>query len=222
MRPNCEVKGMRLLTVAGLLLLVSAYSGFAATWEKYTAPDKAFSLHYPAGWEVTVQGTAVLAKNPTTHEELQFSPVPGEAGKTPRELLQGVVAALRQAGMPDLTVKEWREGDRPESAVMARFTYTEAKQSFLGDALLAKSDGGATLMSYSSLGAYYDVERASVLLQALAGSLAVGEASVAPGAAIPDIAPIKRDRNARSFLSCLSSRSARRWRHRKRTSSWPS
>jgi hypothetical protein len=188
---------------ATLLLCLSVAVAHAAEWAKYVAPDKSFSLHYPAGWKVAAEGSSVDFSRHASVEQLALLALPPDLGDTPRAVAEKTVELIRANQLPDLTVKEWRDGDQPASSITLLATYTEDGRAFVADVAVAKGDGLALWVSYTVPQADYAVERSRALLQGLLGSLAGGEGSVAPEVAIPDLPTQQADRNGRAFIFVL-------------------
>jgi len=110
---------------------------------------------------------------------------------------------LRQGGLPDVTVREWQEGDEPEASITFVAAYTDEGRSYVADVLVAKTGDGALWVSYSAPEADYSAERSRVLFAAMLGSLAEGDESVPPEAALPELGSGQMDRNARAFVFVL-------------------
>ena len=177
---------MRRLAPAILLLALSA-SVWPADWSKWVDPDKAFSLHFPAGWVVSSEGGMVSGASRATHEELRVIPVWNKPDVTAQDLAEELLASLRAAGVEDLKVESWRETEDPEHLASAEVSYREDGARYLGVLFLNRQDGGATAFTYTVRGDDYTPERASVLLQGLVTSLADGEDSADPNLDIPPL-----------------------------------
>lgn len=169
-----------------LLLPLLSVPVWAAGWVKYVAPDKSLSMHCPEGWTPTADGNGITFSDAATHEDLQFSVVASEAGKAPRQVAEETLAALRDGGMPDLEVREWRDSPDPASFASVQTAYAQGGQRFISDLWVLKAAGAAILLGYTSPEEAYAAGRATALLQGLAQSLAEGDASQPPDVTIPE------------------------------------
>ncbi len=186
-----------------LMALVSIALGPAGAeeWAKWEAAGAAYSLHYPAGWKVTVEESSVRFSRAATREELELAALPPELGETPRAVAEALVRMLREEELPDLEVRQWRGGG--EAAVMLLATYTEEGRRFSAEAIVVKEGETAVWVAYSVPQADYAEARSHALLQGLAGSLAAGGASERPAAEIPALATEQAERNGRAFVFVL-------------------
>jgi hypothetical protein len=175
-----------ILVLLSLVLALSAPS-WAADWAKYVAADGSFSIHYPADWKATDDEGSVEFTCGTTGEYVRLLSLPANAGDTPRAIAERVIDALRQGGLPDVTVKEWRDSDQPEANIMFAGTYTEGGRSYLADVLVAKTGDSALWVSYSVPEEEYSSARSQTLLAAMLGSLSAGDRSAAPEATLPEL-----------------------------------
>ena len=168
--------------LASLVAVLTVGTAYGDGWSKYVAADQSFSVHYPAGWQVSPGEGTVEFTCEATAERLTLLSLPAGLGATPRAMAERVVELVRQDQIPDLTVQEWREGEQPESGIGFAASYTEGGQPYLGEALVAKAEDGGLWVSYAAPQAGYSAVRAQALLAAVVGSLAEGDRSTPPDA----------------------------------------
>jgi hypothetical protein len=185
------------------LLLALSTPVWAGDWSKYVAPDASLSVHYPAGWTATADEGSVEFACRATGECIRLLSLQANGGETPRAIAERVIELLRQGGIPDVTVKEWRDSDQPEAHITFLGAYTEEGRSYLADVLVAKTGDGALWVSYSVPQVDYSPNRSQTLLAAVLGSLAQGDQSAAPDATLPVLGNEQMDRNAQAFLFVL-------------------
>lgn len=188
-----------------MILIATLASGVshAGGWAKYVVPDGSFSIHYPAGWRATVDEGSVEFSCEATGERIRLLSLQADVGDTPRAIAERVIDLLRQSGIPDVTVKDWRESDQPETNITFLGAYTEEGRLYLADVLVAKTGDGALWVSYSVPAADYSPSRSQTLFAAMLGSLSAGDQSAAPDAMLPELATEQMDTNARAFLFVL-------------------
>lgn len=190
------------VVVAAVLLILSALA-LAAGWTKYVSRDGSFSFHYPAGWRVTEEDSAIAVSCESTDEELLILGVPFDRNKTVTDLASNMVNLLKESN-PDIKAMNWRaEGN----TVAFELTYTNQKRSYRADAVVIKGENQAHWFSYSAPSSGYSQEKALELLQAVIGSVASGAASRPPqtpyppgrGTAAPAVSG-RVHRNAEAFV----------------------
>ncbi|NSW57134.1 MAG: hypothetical protein HPY44_14065 [Armatimonadetes bacterium] len=173
-----------------------------AEWVKYIAPNESFSLHHPAGWEVSTEGGAIQITDPVSGRQILIISLPFDADKSPQALAEDFVAVLR-AGAPDIKVTAFTEvGDEPGTGVHAGITYSLADAPHRADALVVKSEGQAVWFSISGVAQGYDQESNLNLLSTLIGTMAEGAGSKPP-AVSADPRSRAIETNARAFLFVL-------------------
>jgi len=189
--------------IAVVLLLAGNVVLATGQWQKYVAPDKAFSFHYPSGWNVKADGGAIEIGSPAGSEQIVIAGVPYDPSKTPKELAEGMIELLRQAA-PDLKAENWTAS--AENMVGSQISYTEGGRNFQGAALVMKSDGAAQWFCYSCPKQAYSPERAGALLSAVISTMAPGADSEPPASPESAAAPAEGsriERNAQAFMFVL-------------------
>jgi len=189
---------------ASIITVICLTAAVAAPveWVKYIAPNGSFSLHHPAGWEISTEGGAIQITDPASGNQVLVIPLPFDAAKSPQALAEDFVAVLRE-GAPDIKVTAFTEvGEEPGTVVHAAITYSFADRPHRADALVVKSEGQAVWFSISGVAEGYDQEGNLDLLSTLIGTLAEGADSQPPAvAADPRSQAIEI--NARAFLFVL-------------------
>jgi hypothetical protein len=171
-------------------------------WQKYIAPDRSLSFHYPKGWTVKTDGPMVDISN--GDEQLLLIAMPADARKTAQQVAKEAVEVFKK-DMPDLTPSDWRT-EPGNQLVYFRSSYTQSGTRFAADALVLKQTGKelAVWLSFSAPQKGYVQGRAANILQAVLGSFESGTGSQPPiaapsPAALPEA---NRQRVARMAENC--------------------
>ncbi|MGI5818631.1 MAG: hypothetical protein ACOX9R_11105 [Armatimonadota bacterium] len=165
------------MVLAGVLCI--AAMACADGWEKFVAADGSFSLHHPAGWDVNEQDSAVLIES-GDGRQIAIIAIPYQRGQSAREHALRMVGLLAAAN-PGLTATNWRDDDGGNAAY-AEVGFTEEGVPQAGDVvvLVEHASRQALWFSHSAPAAGYDRAEAVELLQAVIGSVSLGDASQPP------------------------------------------
>ena len=181
----------------------------ANTWKKYTT-SSSISFHYPSGWQVKEQDSAIEITNANTQEQLIIVAIPFDKNKNPLALAKQMINIFKQ-GMPDIKASGFRES---EGTVYFQSTYTENEIPFQAEVLVVKDTSSAHWFSYSAPREGYNQAFGIQLLQDFIGTIASGSTSkpptsatsTAPSTSSPSVSPSpssSMDSNAQSFLFVL-------------------
>lgn len=168
-----------LLALAAILVLCGVCSA-ANGWSKFVSADRSISFHYPSGWTVHEEHSAIEIVNAQANEQILILSIPCDPAKTPVELAKDVLAAF-QRDNPDLKALNWRQdaGTR-DTTVAFEITYSAKGVSYRADVIVIKGEDQVTWFSFSGPVGTYSRERAMAILQGLMGSMATGESSRPP------------------------------------------
>lgn len=179
---------MKMKRLVGPLLCLTLLSAVAVAhadgWQKYVSEDGSFSLHHPAGWQVTEEAS-VIAIEAGDGRQISIIALPYDSQKSAQEHAHQMISLLA-AGNPGLSASNWRTED-DGSAAYAEVSFTDGGIPQAGDIVVVKdADAGQALwFSYSAPAAGYDRPAALEVLQVVMGSLAPGRGSEPPtGAAL--------------------------------------
>lgn len=192
-----------LLSWVGALGVLGLNAAHAAEWAKFTSVAGNFSLHYPAGWKAVETDGALEVSHHASGEQLTLLALPLDLGKTARAIAETMVDRIRRDQIPSLTVKQWRPGEHPDTAVTLLTAYTQEGREFLADAVVTRDQGAALWVSYSVPQVDYSPARSQALLVGVLGSMAGGDASQPPTGALPGLPSAQVERNGRAFVFVL-------------------
>ncbi|HEX2947442.1 MAG TPA: hypothetical protein VHT96_16005 [Clostridia bacterium] len=175
----------------------------ASLWTKYVATDKSYSFHYPSGWKVSTEDSAVGVENTRTDEQIMMVAIPFDQSKSPKDLANGFLVLLKNNN-PNVSASNWQS--QPESAD-SQVTFNLSDKSngkvYSGLGIVIKEDQQATWFSYLAPAPGYSKVRSSNILQGFMGSIASGIASKAPTIDYNVMSADKIDRNAKAFIFVL-------------------
>jgi hypothetical protein len=166
---------MKMKRLVGPLLCLTLLSAVAVAhadgWQKYVSEDGSFSLHHPAGWQVTEEAS-VIAIEAGDGRQISIIALPYDSQKSAQEHAHQMISLLA-AGNPGLSASNWRTED-DGSAAYAEVSFTDGGIPQAGDIVVVKdADAGQALwFSYSAPAAGYDRPAALEVLQVVMGSLA--------------------------------------------------
>ena len=190
------------LQMAVLVVLISVGTCQADAWTKYVAADKSYSFHYPSGWKVAAQGSAVAVDCAKTDEQLLLILSGADKGQTAQDVAQKLADGLKQS-VPDLQVVKWSDLSQDGKTAAAAISYSQDGKPFLGAMAVVISKSAALWFGYSAPEADFADARAKALLGGFMGSFAAGDGSVVPKGKVPDLATGLLDRDAGAFVFVL-------------------
>jgi hypothetical protein len=199
-------KRARFLALNYALALFFIFPAFVhgGSWQKYVSRDQSFSFHYPEGWEINAKESNIEITNPRADEQLLIIALPFDKSKSPAELANYIIDALRKSMSPDFRAFNWQANDDTKGvAEVSELTFALEGKRYRGELLVLKDSnaGQAYWFSFTGPETGYSRSCALTVLQGLVSSVAKGSASKPPDILLPALNTI--DRNSRAFLFVL-------------------
>lgn len=167
-----------LVSLVVLVAGLGAPGGEAAqAWQKYVAKDRSYSFHYPAGWAVQIQGTAIQISHAATKRQILVILVPNAGALTTNQLASQLLAGFRKQ-LPDMKAYNWRTlqgGSRFFEA-----TWSTGGVTYRGFAIVVKKGQLGFWASFSTIYHRYKLKQGWPLVQGVTTSLAQGTGSRRP------------------------------------------
>jgi hypothetical protein len=185
------MKKTLLIVVIGMLLVSSLKAQEIRSWQKYVAPDRSWSFHYPNNFLIKPNGPVV--EMTSGDEQILFIAIPSDAAKSARQVANDVLQLFKK-DMPDLTASDWKTGHGNENQmVYFKSAYTQGGKKYACDGLVIKQTGQnqAIWVSYTAPTQGYSQPRAAVILRGVLTSFDTGADSQPP----PDAASITTQAN---------------------------
>ncbi len=187
------------------MLLTYSFSVTASTgsWAKYTSADGSFSFHYPVGWKVTEDKSAVSIDNVKTNEQLIMVLLQYDTNKSPAEMAADFITIFK-TNNPNIKASNWRSDSKTiESQVLFDLTDKIDKKQYNGTGMVIKDSQQAIWFSYIAPTSTYSRDRGLALLQGFIGSLASEAESKDPKIIYAPGLTAKIDANAKGFIFVL-------------------
>lgn len=177
-------------------------SGQSGSWVKYASLD-GYSFHYPEGWAVKEEATAIAIENENTDEELFMVAIPFDINKDSAALANDFISLLK-IGNPNIKAFNWNvESNAGVSQAFFDLSDDFAGKKYSGSGIVIKDSQQAIWISYTSCDQTYSRDRGNALIQGFLMSFASGSGSKNPNIIYDHELIEKMDRNAKGFLFVL-------------------
>lgn len=196
-------KLVSILLLITLLFSNVSYAQAANIWTKHVAADKSYSFHYPTGWKITTDESAITIENSKTNEQLMMVMLPYEDDKSPKQLASSFIKMIASEN-PNLKASNWRGLSDSEDELIVFDLLDKIKtKNYLGLGLVSKQMGQAVWISYFAPKADYYGIRGFNIIEGFINSMAFGTTSVAPTTDYTVDVAANIDANAKAFMFVL-------------------